>query len=314
MEEKQRMFANRLTKVAKHRAKIAARLGVSCFRLYDNDLPEFPFCIDLYGKKVYLAEYQRRHGMDEAQHSEWLEQSIETLCGTLDVDTAEVYVKERKRKENRLAQYGRTGFEKAYFPVSENGLTFLVNLSDYLDTGLFLDHRDTRGMVKERSEGKRVLNLFAYTGSFSVYAAAGRAKQVVTVDISNTYLDWARDNFEANGFDDPSSYQFVAKDVLAYIRELPKRAFDLIVMDPPTFSNSKKMKGFLDIQRDHAWLLNAALDALDTNGEIFFSTNFTKFKLDIDNIQAATIIDISKKTTPFDFEGKLKRHCFHISK
>ena len=187
--------------------------------------------------------------------------------------------------------------------MEENGLQFLVNLTDYLDTGLFLDHRLTRQMVREESKDKRVLNLFCYTGSFSVYAAAGGAASVTSVDLSKTYLQWAADNFAINHLKDPGNYIFDHADVKQYLKTLKPGSFDLVIMDPPTFSNSKRMKDFLDIQRDHAELLNDVIKATTKDGLIYFSTNYTKFVLDAANINAASVKDINKATTPFDFEG-----------
>lgn len=198
--------------------------------------------------------------------------------------------------------------------MQEGGLKFIVNLQDYLDTGLFLDHRITRNMVKEQASGKRVLNLFAYTGSFSVYAAAGGVAQVTTVDLSKTYINWSRKNMELNEFKDEGKYQFIAADVLQYLETVAADSFDIIIMDPPTFSNSKKMNTVLDIQRDHTQLINHCLKALSPRGLLYFSNNYTRFQLNTAAIQASGIKDITKATTPFDFEGKLKRSCFLISK
>ena len=189
-----------------------------------------------------------------------------------------------------------------------------MNLSDYLDTGLFLDHRITRQMVKEQSSGKKVLNLFAYTGSFSVYAASGGAEEVVSVDLSKTYLTWAEKNMQLNGFTDKVKYKFIHADVKQYLKTIPPGYFDLIIIDPPTFSNSKRMKDFLDIQRDHVALINDCLKGMKKEGILYFSTNFQKFFLEKEKIIASGIKDITKATTPFDFESKLFRSCFKITK
>jgi 23S rRNA (cytosine1962-C5)-methyltransferase len=169
-------------------------------------------------------------------------------------------------------------------------------------------------MVSEKSAGKKVLNLFAYTGSFSVYAAAGGADEVVTADLSKTYLNWAERNMQLNGFIDKDKYKFVHADVLQYLKTISPSYFDLIIMDPPTFSNSKRMDDFLDIQRDHVGLINDCIAALKPGGILFFSTNFRKFILDEEKIKAITIKDITKTTTTFDFEGKLFRKCFMVVK
>ncbi|MBX3253845.1 MAG: class I SAM-dependent methyltransferase [Chitinophagaceae bacterium] len=308
------MFENRLTKVFKHIQKQAKRQNVRCYRIYDHDLPEFPLSIDVYEDKLYVAEYRRRHGMDEEAHEQWLDSTLLVIEKILHIPQDNIYVKQRQRKQGRLGQYQKVNEEKSFFTVVESGLKFLVNLSDYLDTGLFLDHRITRGMVKEESAGKRVLNLFAYTGSFSVYAAAGGALTVDTVDLSKTYLQWAENNFELNGFAG-EQYRFINADVKQYLQELRPNSFDLVIMDPPTFSNSKKMKDdFLDIQRDHAELINNVLYAMAEGGVLYFSTNFTQFVLDEPAISCSTIKNITQATTAFDFAGKLKRYCWKMVK
>ena len=313
-EEKYMMFRNRLAKVYKHVSKLARRQGVSCYRVYDHDLPEFPFCIEVYETQIYLAEYKRKFEMAESFHEAFLERSIEVICEALQADAENLFIKQRQRKPGRLGQYQRVGEQQANFIVHEAGLKFNVNLSDYLDTGLFLDHRITRSMVKEEAAGKKVLNLFCYTGSFSVYAAAGDAKMVTSVDLSKTYLQWAKENMELNNLYDETKHDFVHADVKQYLDALKPESFDLVIMDPPTFSNSKRMKDFLDIQRDHVELLNKTLEALVRGGIIYFSTNYTRFVLEKESIKATEIKDITKATTPFDFQGKLKRWCFKIKK
>ena len=314
VSEKLDMFRNRLLKVFRHVGKLARRQGITCYRVYDHDLPEFPFCIEIYEDNMYLAEYKRRHGMEEAEHEAWLEACINVMSEVLNIPPDHIYLKQRQRKPGRLGQYKKIASQQEFFVVQEAGLKFKVNLSDYLDTGLFLDHRTTRGMVRQEAAGKRVLNLFCYTGSFSVYAAAGSAATVTSVDLSKTYLQWAKDNLQLNGYSDPKRFQFIHADVKQYLQTLAPGSFDLIIMDPPTFSNSKRMKDFLDIQRDHAVLLNQALHALTHGGVLYFSTNYRKFILDAANIQAAEIKDITKATTPFDFQGKLFRWCYKMVK
>lgn len=315
MDTKFQMFENRLLKVYRHKSKLAKRQNVSCYRVYDHDLPEFPFCIEFYDDKVYLAEYLRRHGMSDEEHDEWMEDCILLISKLLDVAVENIYVRQRKRMSHRTEdQYEKLDEEKEFFTIEENGLKFKINLSDYLDTGLFLDHRLTRQMVKEEAKDKRVLNLFCYTGSFSVYAASGEASTITSVDLSKTYLDWSKDNFSLNALPESEKYHFIHADVKQYLKTLQPESFDLVVMDPPTFSNSKRMKDFLDIQRDHVELLNDVLNAITNNGTIYFSTNYTKFVIDIDNIRSSEIKDITRVTTPFDFEGKLKRWCYKIKK
>jgi len=335
-EEKFIMFQNRLEKVYRHLGRQAKRLGVSCYRIYDHDLPEFPFCIEFYEGKLYVAEYKRRHGLTNEEHEDWISKSMEVIADVLNIDIQNIFLKLRKVKEGREGQYKsnpkpspnpslREGLSETLlfeneFVVHENGLKFIVNLKDYLDTGLFLDHRITREMVKKESEGKKVLNLFCYTGSFSVYAAAGDAKEVVSVDLSKTYLNRAERNMQLNGFvnqlpsADTSKYKYVHADVLQYLKTLPENYFDIIILDPPTFSNSQRMNEFLDIQRDHVQLINDCLHCLKAQGRLYFSTNFTKFALDKEKIKASSIKDFTKATTPFDFEGRLSRNCYLITK
>ncbi len=312
MQAKLDMFQNRLAKVERHLRKKANRQGVTCYRLYDHDLPEFPICIDRYENHLYVAEYKRRHGLDEELHARWLQDSIQVMSETLQISLDQIHYKVRQRKPGRQGQYQKQETDNShFFTVTENGLRFLVNLDEYLDTGLFLDHRDTRKMVRECSQGKSMLNLFAYTGSFSVYAAAGGASHTTTIDLSNTYIDWAQKNMALNGFTG-SNHSFIAADVLQLLPQLEANSYDLIVMDPPTFSNSKKMDEVLDIQRDHVRLINQCMRLLKQEGMLIFSTNLTSFVFDSSLSKQFNCKDITSATTPFDFLGKLKRFCFRI--
>jgi 23S rRNA (guanine2069-N7)-methyltransferase len=322
-EDKFIMFRNRLEKVYRHLGKQAKRMAISCYRLYDHDLPEFPFCIEIYEQNVYVAEYKRRHGMSEDEHDEWISRSMIVICEVLKVSEENIFLKLRRKKPGRLGQYQKTAERRSEFVVEENArpdepvgrrLKFIVNLSDYLDTGLFLDHRVTREKVRGEAKDKRVLNLFSYTGSFSVYAASGEANEVVTVDLSKTYLDWAKRNMQLNGFIDLSKYKFIQADVLQYLNTVPEIYFDIIILDPPTFSNSKRMEDILDIQRDHVKLINDCLRILKAGGKIYFSTNYQKFILDAASIRSTSIKDITKQTTPFDLEGRINRVCYLIQK
>ena len=308
------MFRNRLAKVFRHISKIAKRQNISCYRLYDYDLPEFPFCIELYDDKIYLAEYKKRFEMADKEHGEWLNACSKIISETVQIPVEKIYLRERQRKESREGQYEKLDDKQEFFVVHEQGLKFKVNLTDYLDTGLFLDHRITRNMVREESKAKNVLNLFCYTGSFSVYAADGGAASVSSVDLSKTYLKWAEENSALNNFSDKKKYQFVHADVKQYLDELQNDFFDIVVMDPPTFSNSKRMKDFLDIQRDHVELLNKTLHCMKKNAVLYFSNNLRTFQIEAGKIEASIIKDITKTTTPFDFQGKLFRWCFRIVK
>jgi len=312
--EKADMFRNRLTKVFRHVSKAAKRQQVTCYRIYDHDLPEFPLCIEKYEDWLYVAEYRRNHRMEDTEHSQWLDDSktiIEEITG---MPASRIVMRTRQRKSNRQDQYQKLDDEQQFMIVQEHRLKFKINLTDYLDTGLFLDHRTTRSMVRDQSEGKKVLNLFCYTGSFSVYAAAAGAAEVVSVDLSKTYLKWATENMELNGLFDPAKHIYLHEDVKQYLQTLPAGYFDLVILDPPTFSNSKRMEDFLDIQRDHPILINQVISAMKPDGILYFSTNFSRFQLQSAALADCTAKDITKATTPFDFQGKLNRFCFLITK
>lgn len=307
-------FQNRLRKVWRHISRTARRQGVACFRFYDHDLPEFPFAIDWYDGAVHLAEYLRRHGMEEEEHEAWLQACVAAVSEVLAVEKDLVFLKRRQRKAGRQGQYQKFGEETVERIVPESDLSFIVNLTDYLDTGLFLDHRVTRGMVRHAAAGKKVLNLFCYTGSFSVYAAKGGAAHVTSVDLSNTYLHWTKRNLQYNKLYAPDKHDIIPADVLQWMNEAPSEAYDLIVCDPPTFSNSKKMHSEFDVQRDHVDLLRQLIRLLRPGGVIYFSNNYTKFQLEESAFPDVCIKDITAATTPFDFAGKLKRVCFLITK
>lgn len=342
MHDKFTAFENRLSKVYKHISKIARKQGLICFRVYDKDLPEFPFIIDVYKDMVYVAEYKSKHKLDEESYSNWMKNSLEIIQKVVEVDSDHVFLKLREKQRGEQ-QYSKLSKEKKELIVDEmplpfvytkttgtkhellsspvkkvtvekKGLSFIVNLSDYLDTGLFLDHRITRQIVQEISEGKRVLNLFAYTGSFTVYAAAGNAAKITTVDLSKTYINWAKRNLTYNKLFNDKLHQFIQEDVLIYLDTIASNSYDIIILDPPTFSNSKKMESDLDIQRDHVNIINHCLEILAENGMLIFSTNYRDFLLETEKLHTLKIKDITKLTTPFDFEGKLQRRCFWIEK
>jgi len=304
------IFRNRLDKRARHLRKWPAR-GITCYRLYDRDIPEVPLVVDRYGDCLHLAEYDRPHDRTPAEHGDWLDLMARTAGEALGAAPADVFLKRRSRQRG-ASQYERVADAARTLDVTEGGLTFRVNLSDYLDTGLFLDHRITRSMVRDAAKGKRVLNLFAYTGSFSVYAADGGATSTTTVDLSKTYLDWARENMAANGFTG-RSHRFARADAMTYLREhRTYRAYDLAVVDPPTFSNSKSLRADWDIQRDHAALLNRLMELMTPGGVIFFSTNFRRFKLAESALPGAAIHDITAQTLPDDFRNRRIHRCWRM--
>jgi 23S rRNA (cytosine1962-C5)-methyltransferase len=304
-QEQAHDFRNRLVRMGKHWKKWARRQGITCFRIYDRDVPEVPLAIDWYEGHLHVAEYVRPHDRTEIEHQVWLQRMIETAGEGLEVDPRQIALKRRLRQSG-AAQYERQSERGQTIVACEAGHRFEVNLTDYLDTGLFLDHRITRSMVESEARGKRFLNLFGYTGAFTVYAAAGGAAATTTVDLSNTYLEWAQRNMRLNGFTQ-AWHQFIRSDALACLRGLPPvrgGMFDLAVVDPPTFSNSKMTDNIWDIQRDHVELLNLVLDRLTPGGKIYFSTNFRRFKFDDAEIRGATIREISRQTVPPDFRNR----------
>lgn len=308
------VFANRLGKNARHWGKWARRQGISCYRVYDRDVPEFPLAIDLYAERVHLQEFDTGWQMSDEEHAAWVQGVRQTVSEVLQLPPSVISFKLRARQRGE-SQYEKTGASGEDFVVEEGGHRFIVNLEQYLDAGLFLDHRNTRRMVQQRAAGKRFLNLFAYTGSFTVYAAGGGAASSVTVDMSNTYQDWSRRNFELNGMD-PARHQLVRADVLAWLEQAlaAGEKFDLIVMDPPSFSNSKKMRGILDIQADHSRLIGQCLRLLNPGGELFFSNNLRSFKLERDKLLPCHVKDISAQTVPDDFRNKKIHQCWLIEK
>jgi 23S rRNA (cytosine1962-C5)-methyltransferase len=214
----------------------------------------------------------------------------------------------------KAAPWAKLGPRGEDFVVREGGHRFIVNLTDYLDTGLFLDHRQTRSLVQSLAAGRHVLNLFCYTGSFSVYAAGGGAQTSTSVDLSNTYLDWARRNFELNGMG-AGRHRIVQADARRFVRDeaAARRRYDLIVLDPPSFSNSKRMQGVLDVQRDHVVLIRDCFEILAPEGELLFSTNLRTFRLDAAALSGFDIIDISAQTVPPDFRNRKIHKCWRIS-
>jgi 23S rRNA G2069 N7-methylase RlmK/C1962 C5-methylase RlmI len=232
-----------------------------------------------------------------------------TAAAALEISPERAVIK-RRAGQPGTSQYGRVAESGAYFTVSEGGHRFRVNLRDYVDTGLFLDHRLTRARVGAEAAGKRFLNLFCYTGAFTVYAAAGGAASSTSVDLSKTYLEWAGENLRLNGLDRPE-HRLVRADVMEFLAR-DTGPYDLAVLDPPTFSNSKKMRAEMNLQRDHVTLIRATLDRLTPGGVVWFSTNFRRFKLDADALGAAQIEDVSRATLPEDFSDPKTRYCWRI--
>ncbi len=305
-------FARRLEKLAHHLRRWPTKRGITCYRIYDRDIPEIPLAIDRYEDCLHVAEYDRPSDRTAAQQSQWLDLMVGTAGRVLEVPNDKIFLKQRRRQSGS-SQYNRWDTQNYVIEAHEGGLKFFVNLSDYLDTGLFLDHRLTREMVRKEAKGKRFLNLFSYTGSFSVYAASGGAETVTTVDLSNTYLDWAQDNLELNGFRG-KQYEYIRSDVFRFLNALyDDELFDLVVLDPPTFSNSKDLSDW-DVQRDHAEMLNLLISHLAPGGIIFFSNNNRRFKLHETEIHGVTIREISNRTVPEDFRNKRIHRCWKMWK
>jgi 23S rRNA (guanine2445-N2)-methyltransferase / 23S rRNA (guanine2069-N7)-methyltransferase len=310
------MFANRLRKNLQRLDPWAEGERIDCFRVYDADMPEYAFAIDLYGRgarHVYVQEYAPPKTVDQESARERRREALAVLPEVLAVPISHVHSRVRKPQKGS-EQYEKRDAQAERHVVQEGGLKFWVNFRDYLDTGLFLDHRIVRGMLREWAKGADFLNLFCYTGSATVYAAAGGARSSISVDLSNTYLDWAHENLLLNGFRD-SNHELYRADCLQWLEdEEPKGPrFDLIFVDPPTFSNSKRMEGVLDVQRDHVGMIRRSLKLLRPSGRLVFSTNYTRFKLDTEALADLGLDDISAQTIPKDFERHARIHrCFVI--
>jgi 23S rRNA (guanine2445-N2)-methyltransferase / 23S rRNA (guanine2069-N7)-methyltransferase len=305
-------FLNRIKKNIRAIGAWAKREGISCYRLYDADLPEYAVAIDIYGVRAHVQEYAAPASIDAAKAAERLNDAITVLPGALGIPADHVILKVRHRQKGK-SQYQKQDERGEFIEVAEGPCRFLINLTDYLDTGLFLDHRPTREMIRRLAKGKRFLNLFCYTGTATVHAAAGGAVSTVSVDMSPVYLEWAQRNFDLNGVGG-KAHQIVRADCLEWIG-LCKTRFDLIFLDPPTFSNSKRMQGTFDVQRDHAGLIRETARLLTPGGTLFFSNNRSKFKFDNEALSGLSVIDISAETIPRDFERNPRIHrCWKIQK
>ncbi|HHW7544401.1 TPA: bifunctional 23S rRNA (guanine(2069)-N(7))-methyltransferase RlmK/23S rRNA (guanine(2445)-N(2))-methyltransferase RlmL [Mannheimia haemolytica] len=306
-------FANRLTKNIKKIEKWAKQQGIDAYRLYDADLPEYNLAVDRYGDHIVVQEYQAPKNIDEQKARQRLLDAVSATLYVTGVETNKLVLKVRQ-KQKGTNQYEKLANKGEYFYVNEYGAKLWVNLTDYLDTGLFLDHRLTRKMVGEMAKGKTFLNLFAYTGSATVHAALNGAKSTTTVDMSNTYLNWAEQNLELNNLSLRHHRLFQA-DCLQWLAECRER-FELIFVDPPTFSNSKRMENSWDVQRDHIELMKQLKRILTADGTIVFSNNKRGFKMDFDGLAALglTAENISHKTLPLDFERNPQIHNCWIVK
>ncbi|MDR0636553.1 MAG: class I SAM-dependent methyltransferase [Treponema sp.] len=299
------MLGSRLTKRLKHLKKWARRVGVEAFRLYDRDIPEIPLALDYYGSAVSGSLYKRPYQVEDEEERLWLSVMSQTIADALTIPPERIFLKTRERQRGK-AQYSKLPGQGVTLDTREGDLVFRVNLSNYLDTGLFLDARKARAFVKTQAAGKRVLNLFCYTGAFSVYAASGGASTVDSVDLSKTYLDWAMLNLSLNGFEARRLTSRHAMDVGRFLEEARQRrlVWDLIVLDPPSFSNSKKMQGTFDIRRDHRALIRQCIGLLAPGGSLFFSVNARGFRLKPAEFYGLSIQDLSDILIDEDFQGK----------
>jgi 23S rRNA (guanine2445-N2)-methyltransferase / 23S rRNA (guanine2069-N7)-methyltransferase len=321
-----RMFANRLAKNLRRLKSWVAKTGVSCYRLYDADMPEYAFAIDIYRTVepedtwLYVQEYAAPAEIEVEAVRRRRGEALAALPGAIGVPPERIKLRTRRRT-SRGEQYDKLDNRSDSHVVLEGGLQFIVNFDDYLDTGLFLDHRITRARLREAAAGKRFLNLFAYTGTATVYAAAGGATATTSVDMSRTYLDWAQRNLARNGgsaargADARPRHEFVQADCVEWLRDGARASerYDLIFLDPPTFSNSKRMEGVLDVERDHPALIDACMRLLEPGGLLVFSTNAQRFRLDPGLAERYAIRDVSAATLPPDFERNPRIHrCFEI--
>ena len=307
-------FARCLSNRAKHLSRYPKR-GITSYRVYDRDFPEVPLAIDLFeGQWLHLAEYERPDQRSAAAHRLWLDALVQRAGEILGISPENCFIKRRTRQKGK-SQYEKLSSAGTLAEVHENGLTFLCNMSDYLDVGLFLDHRITRSMVSRMAGGKRFLNLFCYTGSFTCAAAAGGAARTVSVDLSSTYLDWAEKNMAKNGFgtaDQRRRHRFIREDAIEYLSRC-RETFDLCVCDPPTYSNSKKLSEDWDVQKRHAELLTLLAERMAPGGTVFFSNNFRRFKLDSEALEPFyTIRDISAQTVPEEYRNKRIHSCWRL--
>jgi 23S rRNA (guanine2445-N2)-methyltransferase / 23S rRNA (guanine2069-N7)-methyltransferase len=308
------MFANRLSKNIKHLSKWVCKDNISCYRVYDADIPQYAIAVDIYENWIHVQEYEPPRTVDPVQAFVRLNDAIDAISAVLQTDKSRIILKTRK-KQSGAEQYTRQDETHDTLIANEYGLKFRVNLKDYLDTGLFLDHRLTRKLIFRVSKNRSFLNLFAYTGTATVYAAAGGASSSTTVDMSNTYLAWAKDNLELNNLSG-KQHEFIREDCIKWLSDAKNegRRYQLIFLDPPTFSNSKRMDHTLDIKRDHVELINRTMELLEDDGVLIFSCNAHGFKLDQKHLEEYAMRDITRMTTSEDFRRKPAHVCWCLAR
>jgi 23S rRNA (guanine2445-N2)-methyltransferase / 23S rRNA (guanine2069-N7)-methyltransferase len=310
------MFANRLRKNLQHLGRWARRQEIACYRLYDADLHEYNLAIDIYHSDrtyVHVQEYEAPETIDPDKARLRLRHALAVIPLVLEIPAEQMFFKQRRRQAGGT-QYEKLAESGVFHEVREGPCRLLVNFTDYLDTGLFLDHRVTRAMVGELARAKRFLNLFCYTASATVHAGLAGAASTASVDMSHTYLDWARRNLDLNGLTG-RAHELVQADVLRWLADYRGPRFGVIFLDPPTFSRSKRMVETLDVQRDHVALIRDAAALLEPDGVLIFSTNYRRFRIDSGGLVGLTVQDITRKTLPKDFERNPKIHqCFRITR
>lgn len=301
------MIENRIRKNLKRLKSHGVSSENTAYRIYDLDIPEYPFMADYYANNIVVHD-RRNEKLDADKNN--LEEFFQALKNIFP-ESENIFLKRRKNQD-RFEKYSKFSNQKKQFTITENKINYIVNLSDYIDTGLFLDHRPLRRWIHKEAQGKKVLNLFSYTCSISTSAAVGGASEVTSIDLSQKYLDWGKENFIANGIS-PNKHQFIAADIMDALEEI-KNIYDLIICDPPTFSNSKKMQDYFDVQEDHVYLIKNCLKKLTKEGKLYFSCNKRDFKLNYEALdqEGLVIKDLTKMSIPADFNNQKIHQCFSI--
>ncbi len=306
-------LANRLKKNFKHLSKWARREGVTCWRVYNWDIPELPFLVDFYGDHLHFAEVPRNHDRSATEHAAFIEYLLTSAAQALGVSDSHAHYKERKPRRTGGASQVTEMLTADFLEVTENEHRFLVNFNDFLDVGLFLEHRKTRQLIQAEATGKDVLNLYSYTGAFSVYAAAGGARTTTTVDTARTYLEWALKNLQLNGFGG-HKHSILRSDAIEFLERTPSR-YDLVIVDPPTRSVNRASGEAFDVQEDHVRLLSLALEKTRAGGTVFFLTNSPRFQLDaakVKDVHQVQIKEITAQTISPDFARKTTHRVWRL--
>ena len=306
------IILNRIKKNLKARKSFLKSERISAYRLYEKDIPQYPYIVDIYNDHAVIYEkgLQAKNDEDKSKHVTHKKQIIDALKEVLSIPDSQIVLKERNKQKGK-SQYIKVASYDQFNQIQENGCLFYVNFYDYLDTGLFLDHRPLRKIISSSSSNKKVLNLFSYTGSISVAAAMGGAN-VTTVDMSKKYIEWAKKNFKLNDLA-TSEHEFIQADVLKYLQsDLQSKLFDIIILDPPSFSNSKKMDETFNVQDYHFEMIENLMSHLSSEGVLYFSNNFRKFQISEKLQELFSVKDITYKTIPQDIRDKKIHQCFEI--